>query len=88
MRTPAASGLTVTPEDILIIDEYSGEQELAFLNRILDKYPLTVELKGASVDAKWTKVIITSISTRRTGILRWQRMAGTRRSASRPYSAA
>lgn len=35
MRTPAASGLTVTPEDILIIDEYSGEQELAFLNRVL-----------------------------------------------------
>lgn len=47
-------------EEILIIDEFSGEQELAFLNRVLDKYPLTVEMKGSSIDAKWTKVIITS----------------------------
>lgn len=47
-------------EDILVIDEYSGEQELAFLNRVLDRYPLTVEVKGSSVQAAWTKVIITS----------------------------
>lgn len=47
-------------EDILVIDEFSGEQPLAYMNRVLDRYPLTVEVKGGSVQANWTKAIITS----------------------------
>lgn len=51
---------TYAGEDILVIDEYSGEQPLAYLNRILDHYPMMVETKGGHAMANWTKVIITS----------------------------
>lgn len=48
-------------EKMLIIDEMNGSwMNWQFLLRILDRYPLQVQIKGGSVWAEWTYVIMTS----------------------------
>lgn len=48
-------------EKTLIIDDFSWmDWNRAYLLKILDRYPMRVEQKGSSIQAKWTTVIITS----------------------------
>lgn len=49
-------------QSTLIIDEFYGQINYAFMLRICDKYKLQVEVKGGTTWAQWTKVIITSNS--------------------------
>lgn len=44
----------------VIIDDFSGDIGYAHLKRWLDKYPCLLEIKGSTVPAKYTRVIITS----------------------------
>jgi len=44
----------------LVIDEFYGQCKPSLLLKLLDRYPLRVPIKGSSVQAKWTKVYITS----------------------------
>jgi len=45
---------------VVIIDEFRGGVDVAHLLRWLDRYPLFLEIKGASVPAKFDTVYITS----------------------------
>lgn len=47
-------------EKCLIIDDFDGWIPYRFLLRILDVWPLRVEVKGSTVTALWERVIITS----------------------------
>jgi hypothetical protein len=47
-------------EKEILFDDYNGEITLTYFLRILDKYPLLVEVKGGTVAARWDKVYITS----------------------------
>lgn len=47
-------------EDVILFDDFYGEVPLTQMLHILDPYPLRVEVKGSTVAARWTKVIITS----------------------------
>lgn len=50
-----------TASSLLIIDELRPDTiPTSMLNRILDRYPLPISIKGSSSFATWTKVIITS----------------------------
>lgn len=49
-----------TGESVLLIEDFKGQIDYQELLRILDKYPLIIENKGGSMQAKWTKVYITS----------------------------
>lgn len=44
----------------LVLDDFTGWLKLTFLLRLLDGYPLNLEVKGGSVAAQWEMVIITS----------------------------
>lgn len=45
----------------LILDDFSSECcSIEYLKRLLDKYPMKIEVKGAYAWAAWTQVIITS----------------------------
>jgi len=44
----------------VVIDEFRGGVDIAHLLRWFDRYPLRVEIKGASVAAKFERVYITS----------------------------
>lgn len=44
----------------LVLDDFTGWLKLTFLLRLLDGYPLNLEVKGGSVAAQWETVIITS----------------------------
>ncbi len=49
-------------ESVMIMDDYrGGDMKYAELLRLLDRYPLRLPMKGGSVWARWTKVIITSV---------------------------
>jgi len=47
-------------ESVLIIDDFYGWLEHSVLLRILDRYPLRLEIKGSTTWANWTRVYITS----------------------------
>jgi hypothetical protein len=47
-------------EKVLIIDDFKGWMEYSQLLRILDQYPLQVDVRGGKVWANWEKVVITS----------------------------
>jgi len=47
-------------ERSILFDDYNGEITLTYFLRILDKYPLAVEVKGGTAWARWEKVYITS----------------------------
>jgi len=47
-------------QKVLLIDDFAGQIDFQELLRILDGHPLTVENKGGSAVAEWTKVYITS----------------------------
>lgn len=46
--------------DVIILDDFAGGMPLPFLLQFLDKYNLDLPIKGSSVPARYTKVIITS----------------------------
>lgn len=47
-------------QSVLIIDDFYGWLPHAVLLRILDRYPLKIDIKGSSTYAAWTEVYITS----------------------------
>lgn len=47
-------------EEALLIDDFYGEIRYAHLLRILDRYPLKLQVKGSSLWANWTRVYLTS----------------------------
>lgn len=47
-------------QKVLLIDDFCGQIDFQELLRILDGHPLTIENKGGSAIAEWTKVYITS----------------------------
>nr|QXP07614.1 MAG: replication associated protein [Arizlama virus] len=47
-------------QDVLLIDDFNGWIEFRQLLNILDIYPYLCQIKGSSVYARWTKIIITS----------------------------
>lgn len=47
-------------EECLIIDDFRSWIPLHRMKRILDRYPLFVDVKGSRVPARWKKCIITS----------------------------
>lgn len=47
-------------EDVLLIDDFDGEIDYRCLLRLLDRYPMKLEVKGSCTYAAWTKVFITS----------------------------
>lgn len=49
-----------TGQKILVIDELINQIKPAMLLKLLDRYPIQLPIKGGSVHARWTKVIITS----------------------------
>ncbi len=53
-------GYDPTRHRTLIIDEFYGWIKWDLLLRLLDKYPLSLPVKGGMTYANWTKVIITS----------------------------
>lgn len=44
----------------LVIDEFYGQCKPSLLLKLLDRYPIRLPVKGASVMANWNKVFITS----------------------------
>jgi len=49
-----------TYQNKIILDEFKGEIPARILNKILDKWPLTLEIKGDKRHAHWTKVEVAS----------------------------
>lgn len=49
-----------TGQGVVLIDDFSGECPFRFLLRLLDVYPLRVEVKGGSIAWNPTKIFITS----------------------------
>lgn len=49
-----------THQRACVIDEFKGEIPARLLNRILDKFPFSIEIKGSRADAYWTEVQIAS----------------------------
>lgn len=49
-----------TGQPTLLIEDFKGQIDYQELLRILDIYPLMVQIKGGSCMAKWTKVYITT----------------------------
>lgn len=47
-------------QECVIIDEFYGWIQYDFLLRLLDRYPLRVEVKGGSVNMSATKFVFTS----------------------------
>jgi len=47
-------------EELVIIDEFSGGWPIDYLLLVLDRYPLSVEVKGGNVNLKAKNFIITS----------------------------
>lgn len=47
-------------QDTIIIDEFYGWIPLNFMLRLMDRYPLKVQIKGGMVDMAATKFILTS----------------------------
>jgi len=47
-------------EEDVLLDDYRGGADDAFLLRVLDRYPLTVPIKGGFVVWKPTRIFITS----------------------------
>lgn len=47
-------------QDVLVIDDFYGNIKYHYLLRLLDIYPMQVEIKGGTVWANWTIVYITS----------------------------
>lgn len=45
---------------VLIIDDYNSWIQFAYLLRLLDKYPVNLQVKGSTKTAMWTEVWITS----------------------------
>lgn len=45
----------------VVIDDYKGGWELAYLLRVLDRYPMRVEVKGSTMEFVSDTIIITSI---------------------------
>nr|UOF77885.1 rep protein [Cressdnaviricota sp.] len=56
-----------TQQNVVILDDFNGKffgnsqkEDLAFLLRLLDRYPLKVEVKGSSIDFNSPTIVITS----------------------------
>lgn len=47
-------------QKILLLDDYYGEIPFAYLLKILDGYPIRLDIKGSHTYANWTKIYITS----------------------------
>lgn len=47
-------------EETIIIDDYDNDVPVTKLLKLLDSYPVRLDLKGSFTYANWTKVIITS----------------------------
>jgi len=47
-------------QTVLMLDDFYGGIKYSFLMKLLDRGTLSVEMKGSSASAQWTKVIITS----------------------------
>lgn len=63
-----------TGEDAILIEEFTGQCPIEFLLRILDKWPLRIDVKFSNIAARWTKVWISS----NTHPNNWYPMAGDR----------
>ncbi len=50
-------------ESVLLIDNITPNFPWAMLMKVLDRYPITVPVKGSSVNAAWKSVIITCINS-------------------------
>lgn len=48
-------------QDVVLIDEFTGETPLKMLLRILDRYPFQGEVKGAYINISATKIFIASM---------------------------
>ena len=49
-------------QDIIMLDEFAGQKPIVFMNKVLDKLPLSLNAKGSKVVACYTKVFIVSNS--------------------------
>lgn len=49
-----------TGQDVLLLDDYRGEMPTSFLLKLLDRYPLQLNIKGGTTWAKWTHIYITT----------------------------
>lgn len=47
-------------EESILFDDFVGGPPVTLMLQILDIYPLRVEVKGGTVQAKWVRVYITS----------------------------
>jgi len=47
-------------EDVIVMDDFYGEQKLSFMLNLMDRYPVQVQVKGAYVYLNHTKIIFTS----------------------------
>lgn len=49
-------------QELVLIDEYKGNWDYAYLLKVLDRYPMLVEYKGGSIQLNSPKFVITSIN--------------------------
>lgn len=50
-------------QEVVVLDDYYGDQQYSQLLRVLDRYPLRLPVKGGFVPAEYTTVVITSNAT-------------------------
>lgn len=49
-------------QPVILIDEYKGGWEPSYLLRVIDRYPMTVEIKGGSMPLNSPVIVITSVT--------------------------
>lgn len=67
-------------QSTILFDEFSGQIPLENMNRICDKFPMWVEVKGAAMPAAWTTVVICS----NLNVADWWNLVGFRAQSMLP----